>query len=103
MTFDLYHVCQVGRAHDWLGWAFIRTVRLLPGGKTERGRDMGVPAFFRWLSRKYPSIVVHCVEEKVPAGVGRDVCSNIGLAIIHMYITRTLVHYMLCIKLCCIT
>ena len=27
--------------------------------------NMGVPAFFRWLSRKYPSIVVHCVEEKV--------------------------------------
>jgi len=26
---------------------------------------MGVPAFFRWLSRKYPSIVVHSVEEKV--------------------------------------
>uniref|UniRef100_A0A8D0GMQ6 5'-3' exoribonuclease n=1 Tax=Sphenodon punctatus TaxID=8508 RepID=A0A8D0GMQ6_SPHPU len=25
---------------------------------------MGVPAFFRWLSRKYPSIVVHCTEEK---------------------------------------
>uniref|UniRef100_A0A2R5LC27 5'-3' exoribonuclease n=1 Tax=Ornithodoros turicata TaxID=34597 RepID=A0A2R5LC27_9ACAR len=25
---------------------------------------MGVPAFFRWLSRKYPSIVAHCVEEK---------------------------------------
>lgn len=25
---------------------------------------MGVPAFFRWLSRKYPSIVIHCVEEK---------------------------------------
>ena len=25
---------------------------------------MGVPAFFRWLQRKYPSIVVHCVEEK---------------------------------------
>jgi 5'-3' exoribonuclease 2 len=25
---------------------------------------MGVPAFFRWLSRKYPSIVVHCYEEK---------------------------------------
>ncbi|KAM8725999.1 5'-3' exoribonuclease 2 [Acanthopagrus schlegelii] len=25
---------------------------------------MGVPAFFRWLSRKYPSIIVHCIEEK---------------------------------------
>ncbi|XP_047138375.1 5'-3' exoribonuclease 2 isoform X1 [Hydra vulgaris] len=25
---------------------------------------MGVPAFFRWLSKKYPLIVVHCVEEK---------------------------------------
>ncbi|KAL3873789.1 hypothetical protein ACJMK2_036874, partial [Sinanodonta woodiana] len=25
---------------------------------------MGVPAFFRWLSRKYPSLVVNCVEEK---------------------------------------
>ena len=25
----------------------------------------GVPAFFRCLSRKYSSIVVHCVEEKV--------------------------------------
>ncbi|KAL4649010.1 5'-3' exoribonuclease 2 [Arapaima gigas] len=25
---------------------------------------MGVPAFFRWLSRKYCSIIVHCVEEK---------------------------------------
>ncbi|GFY63149.1 5'-3' exoribonuclease 2 [Trichonephila inaurata madagascariensis] len=25
---------------------------------------MGVPAFFRWLSRKYPSIVVHCIEDK---------------------------------------
>ncbi|XP_055351574.1 5'-3' exoribonuclease 2-like [Paramacrobiotus metropolitanus] len=25
---------------------------------------MGVPAFFRWLSRKYPSIVVHATEER---------------------------------------
>ena len=28
-------------------------------------RKMGVPAFFRWLSKKYPSIVVHCHEQKV--------------------------------------
>ncbi|KAJ8928939.1 hypothetical protein NQ314_018427 [Rhamnusium bicolor] len=25
---------------------------------------MGVPAFFRWLSRKYPSVIVNCVEQK---------------------------------------
>ena len=25
---------------------------------------MGVPAFFRWLCKKYPSIVVQCNEEK---------------------------------------
>ncbi|XP_060826692.1 5'-3' exoribonuclease 2 homolog [Bombus pascuorum] len=25
---------------------------------------MGVPAFFRWLSRKYPSIIVECIEQK---------------------------------------
>ncbi|THD26641.1 5'-3' exoribonuclease 2 [Fasciola hepatica] len=27
---------------------------------------MGVPAFFRWLSLKYPSIVSHCVEKRGP-------------------------------------
>ena len=26
--------------------------------------DMGVPAFFRWLSVKYPKIVVDCIEDK---------------------------------------
>lgn len=28
---------------------------------------MGVPAFFRWLSKKYPSVIVNCVEHKVSA------------------------------------
>ncbi|VDI83646.1 5'-3' exoribonuclease 2 [Mytilus galloprovincialis] len=32
---------------------------------------MGVPAFFRWLSKKYPSILLHCVEEK-PKEVGDE-------------------------------
>ena len=35
---------------------------------------MGVPAFFRWLSRKYPSIVISCIEEKVGWGGGGAVC-----------------------------
>jgi 5'-3' exonuclease len=26
---------------------------------------MGVPAFFRWLSRKYPSVIIECNEKKV--------------------------------------
>lgn len=38
---------------------------LLSGNKQFWDAGMGVPAFFRWLSKKYPSIVVHCVEEKV--------------------------------------
>ncbi|CAG7836984.1 unnamed protein product [Allacma fusca] len=25
---------------------------------------MGVPAFFRWLTKKYPSVIVHCIEDK---------------------------------------
>ena len=25
---------------------------------------MGVPAFFKWLSTKYPKIVVDCTEER---------------------------------------
>ncbi|XP_002741181.1 5'-3' exoribonuclease 2 [Saccoglossus kowalevskii] len=38
---------------------------------------MGVPAFFRWLSKKYPSIVVHCVEEKPKEVHGIQVPVNI--------------------------
>ncbi|CAG0918930.1 unnamed protein product [Notodromas monacha] len=26
-------------------------------------QKMGVPAFFRWLSRKYPSVIISCVED----------------------------------------
>lgn len=33
---------------------------------------MGVPAFFRWLSRKYPSVIVPCIEEK-----GKDFDGNL--------------------------
>ncbi|XP_045585017.2 5'-3' exoribonuclease 2 homolog isoform X1 [Procambarus clarkii] len=25
---------------------------------------MGVPAFFRWLSRKYPTVIIECIEDK---------------------------------------
>ena len=35
---------------------------------------MGVPAFFRWLSRKYPSIVVHCIEERVSDDHASIIC-----------------------------
>ncbi|KRY67963.1 5'-3' exoribonuclease 2, partial [Trichinella pseudospiralis] len=31
--------------------------------------EMGVPAFFRWLSRKFPSIVTNCIED-TPHDVG---------------------------------
>ena len=48
------------RAGDLVG-ALIRITSL----SRDTWGVMGVPAFFRWLSRKYPSIVVHCIEEKV--------------------------------------
>ncbi|XP_033735446.1 5'-3' exoribonuclease 2-like [Pecten maximus] len=34
---------------------------------------MGVPAFFRWLSRKYPSIIVNCIEQKAKEVDGQKV------------------------------
>ena len=30
-----------------------------------RLRGGGVPAFFRWLTKKYPSVIIDCLEEKV--------------------------------------
>ncbi|RZC39206.1 5'-3' exoribonuclease 2 like [Asbolus verrucosus] len=37
---------------------------------------MGVPAFFRWLSRKYPSVIVHCIEQKAVDVNGMRVPTN---------------------------
>ncbi|XP_016944288.2 5'-3' exoribonuclease 2 homolog [Drosophila suzukii] len=35
---------------------------------------MGVPAFFRWLSRKYPSVIIECNENKqVDPDTGRNI------------------------------
>lgn len=46
----------------WLRWS------TGPAADSRCAAAMGVPAFFRWLSRKYPSIIVDCVEEKVSRG-----------------------------------
>ncbi|XP_012275979.1 5'-3' exoribonuclease 2 homolog isoform X2 [Orussus abietinus] len=37
---------------------------------------MGVPAFFRWLSRKYPSVIVNCIEQKAVSSNGTRVTIN---------------------------
>lgn len=39
---------------------------------------MGVPAFFRWLSRKYPSVIVECIEQKTITADG--VCIPVNSA-----------------------
>ncbi|EDW51923.1 GM16241 [Drosophila sechellia] len=41
---------------------------------------MGVPAFFRWLSRKYPSVIIECNENKqVDADTGRNIYEDATL------------------------
>ncbi|KAL7301513.1 hypothetical protein TKK_0005948 [Trichogramma kaykai] len=37
---------------------------------------MGVPAFFRWLSRKYPSVIIDCIESKPSNVDGEQVPVN---------------------------
>lgn len=37
---------------------------------------MGVPAFFRWLSRKYPSVIVECVEDKSYDADGNEILAD---------------------------
>uniref|UniRef100_A0A182XFI6 5'-3' exoribonuclease n=1 Tax=Anopheles quadriannulatus TaxID=34691 RepID=A0A182XFI6_ANOQN len=39
---------------------------------------MGVPAFFRWLSRKYPSVIIECVEQKAVDDQGNVVYENLS-------------------------
>ncbi|XP_053657823.1 5'-3' exoribonuclease 2 homolog [Anopheles marshallii] len=38
---------------------------------------MGVPAFFRWLSRKYPSVIIEAVEQKTVDDQGNVVYENL--------------------------
>ncbi|KAH8410165.1 hypothetical protein KR009_007258 [Drosophila setifemur] len=41
---------------------------------------MGVPAFFRWLSRKYPSVIIECNENKqVDPDTGRNIYEDASL------------------------
>ncbi|GBP17249.1 5'-3' exoribonuclease 2 homolog [Eumeta japonica] len=41
---------------------------------------MGVPAFFRWLSRKYPSVIIECVENKqVDPDTGKNIYDDATL------------------------
>uniref|UniRef100_A0A6B2E417 5'-3' exoribonuclease n=1 Tax=Phlebotomus kandelakii TaxID=1109342 RepID=A0A6B2E417_9DIPT len=40
---------------------------------------MGVPAFFRWLSRKYASVIIECVENRVQNADGEDIPEDASL------------------------
>ncbi|CAG9801172.1 unnamed protein product [Chironomus riparius] len=41
---------------------------------------MGVPAFFRWLSRKYPSVIIECTEQKkIDETTGKNVYEDASL------------------------
>uniref|UniRef100_A0A182LV51 5'-3' exoribonuclease n=1 Tax=Anopheles culicifacies TaxID=139723 RepID=A0A182LV51_9DIPT len=39
---------------------------------------MGVPAFFRWLSRKYPSVIIEAVEQKTVDDHGNVIYENLS-------------------------
>lgn len=38
--------------------------------------NMGVPAFFRWLSRKYPSVIIECTENKTVDEHGHNILED---------------------------
>ncbi|XP_030379907.1 5'-3' exoribonuclease 2 homolog isoform X2 [Scaptodrosophila lebanonensis] len=40
---------------------------------------MGVPAFFRWLSRKYPSVIIECNENKIDPETGKNLYEDATL------------------------
>lgn len=79
LTFVTPRVTSHGGALP-MRWATIRIVYRLVFTALSKlfvESAMGVPAFFRWLSRKYSAIVVHCVEEKV--AIDRTICSQFDL------------------------
>lgn len=56
-----FNIVEVSTFHDIIFFIIFKIVWLTSNWQL----NMGVPAFFRWLSRKYPSVIIECVENKV--------------------------------------